>query len=79
MRKLKERIKRLALATAGINKSPVERIGLSPQLRPDWRRFFDKVLQFYKKTTLGRFSSILVGPSDRADCPTIRLPPNHPF
>jgi hypothetical protein len=45
MHMLKERIKRLALATAGINKPLVERIGLSPQLSPDWRHFFDKVLK----------------------------------
>jgi len=49
---IRERIKRLAVATANINKPPLERIGFSPELSPDWRQHLDDLLQ---KTTPGRF------------------------
>lgn len=39
MHAIRERIKRLAVATAKINKPLPERIGFSPELSPDWRRF----------------------------------------
>ena len=45
MHAIRERIKRLALATANIDKPLPERIGFSPELSPDWRRFLDDLLQ----------------------------------
>jgi len=45
MRLIRERIKRLALATSAINKPLPERIGFSPDLSPDWRQFLDELLQ----------------------------------
>ncbi len=45
MHAIRERIKRLAVATANINKPLPERIGFSPELSPDWHRFLDDLLQ----------------------------------
>ena len=45
MHAIRERIKRLALATANIDKPLPERIGFSPELSPDGRRFLDDLLQ----------------------------------
>lgn len=45
MHAIRERVKRLALATANINKPLPERIGFSPELSPDWRQFLDDLLQ----------------------------------
>jgi len=45
MRIIRERIKRLALATSGIKRPLPERIGFSPDLSSDWRRFLDELLQ----------------------------------
>ena len=42
---IRERINRLALATADINKSFPERIGIYPQPNPEWRQFLDDLLQ----------------------------------
>jgi hypothetical protein len=45
MHAIRERIKRLAVATANINKPLPERIGFSPELSPDWRQYLDDLLQ----------------------------------
>lgn len=45
MRTINERMKRLALATASINRPLPERIGFAPELSPDWRRFLAEILQ----------------------------------
>ncbi len=45
MHAIKERVQLLALATAEINRPLVERIGLSPQLSPGWRRFLEEILR----------------------------------
>jgi hypothetical protein len=45
MHAIRERIKRLAVATANINKPLPERIGFSPELSRDWRGFLDDLLQ----------------------------------
>jgi len=45
MRIIRERIKRFALATSGINKPLPERMGFSPDLSPDWHQFLDNLLQ----------------------------------
>ena len=45
MHAIRERINRLAVDTANINKPLPERIGLSPELSPDWRQFLDDLLQ----------------------------------
>ena len=45
MHAIRERIKHLALATAYITQPLPERIGLSPDLSPDWRQFLDDLLQ----------------------------------
>lgn len=45
MHAIKERVKRLAIATAGINRPLAERIGFSPKLSADWRQFLDELLQ----------------------------------
>jgi hypothetical protein len=45
MHAIRERVKRLALATANINRPLPERIGFSPELSPDWRQFLDDLLQ----------------------------------
>lgn len=45
MHAIRERIKRLAVATADINKPLPERIGFSPELSPDWRQYLDDLLQ----------------------------------
>ena len=45
MHAIRERIKRLAVATANINKPLPERIGFSPELISDWRQFLDDLLQ----------------------------------
>jgi len=45
MRIIRERIKRLALATSGIHRPLPERIGFSPDLSPEWRQFLDELLQ----------------------------------
>jgi len=45
MHAIRERIKRLAVATASINKPLPERIGFSPELSSDWRQFLDDLLQ----------------------------------
>ena len=45
MHAIRERIKGLAASTANIHKPLLERIGFSPELSPDWRRFFDDLLQ----------------------------------
>jgi len=45
MHAIRERINRLAVDTENINKPLPERIGLSPELSPDWRQFLDDLLQ----------------------------------
>ena len=45
MHAIRERIKRLAVATANINKPLPERIGLSPGLSSDWHQYLDDLLQ----------------------------------
>jgi len=45
MHMITERIKRLAIATAGANRPVAERIGLSPAPNADWREFLDDLLQ----------------------------------
>jgi len=45
MHAVRERIKRLALATANIDKPLPERIGFSPEFSPDWRQFLEDLLQ----------------------------------
>jgi hypothetical protein len=45
MRTIKERIRRLALTTTDITQPLPERIGFSPELSADWRRFLDELLQ----------------------------------
>ena len=45
MHMITERIKRLAIATAGANRPVAERIGLSPAPNSDWREFLDDLLQ----------------------------------
>jgi hypothetical protein len=45
MHAIRERIKRLAVVTANINKPLPERIGLSPGLSSDWRQYLDDLLQ----------------------------------
>jgi hypothetical protein len=45
MRVIRERVKRLAVATSGTNMPLPERIGLSPDLSPDWRQFLNELLQ----------------------------------
>jgi len=45
MHAIRERIKRLALATTDLNRPLPERIGFSPELSPDWRQFLDELLQ----------------------------------
>ena len=45
MHAIRDRIKRLAVATANINKPLPERIGFSPELTPDWRQYLDDLLQ----------------------------------
>ena len=42
---LRQRINRLALATASLKKPFPERIGFSPEPSPDWCRFLDDLLQ----------------------------------
>ena len=45
MHAIRERIKRLAVATAKIDKPLPERIGFSPELRPDCRQYLQDLLQ----------------------------------
>jgi hypothetical protein len=45
MRIIRGRIKRLAQATSDISRPLPERIGLSPDLSPDWRQFLDELVQ----------------------------------
>lgn len=45
MHAIGERIKRLAVATAKIDKPLPERIGFSPELSPDWRQYLEDLLQ----------------------------------
>ncbi len=45
MHAIRDRIKRLALASTSINRPLPERIGFSPDLSPDWRKFLDELLQ----------------------------------
>jgi hypothetical protein len=45
MHAIKERVKRLAIATGGTDRPLPERIGFSPKVSPDWRQFFDELLQ----------------------------------
>jgi len=45
MRAIREKVKRLALATANINKPLPERIGFSPELSPDWLQFLNDLLR----------------------------------
>lgn len=45
MHAIRERIRRLAVATANINKPLPERIGLFPKLTPDWHQYLDDLLQ----------------------------------
>lgn len=45
MHAIRERIKRLAVATAKIDKPLPERIGFSPELSPDWRQYLEDLLQ----------------------------------
>jgi hypothetical protein len=45
IRIIRERIKRLALATGGVKRPLPERIGFSPDLSPEWRQFLDELLQ----------------------------------
>ena len=45
MRIIRGRIKRLALATSDTSRPLPERIGISPDLSPDWRQFLDELVQ----------------------------------
>jgi hypothetical protein len=45
MHAIRDRIKRLALVSTSINRPLPERIGFSPDLSPDWRKFLDELLQ----------------------------------
>jgi hypothetical protein len=45
MHMITERIRRLAIATAGANRPVGQRIGLSPAPNSDWREFLDDLLQ----------------------------------
>jgi len=45
MHAIRDRIKRLAVATANVNKPLPERIGFSPELSSDWRQYLDDLLQ----------------------------------
>jgi len=45
MHAIRDRIKRLAVATANVNKPLPERIGFSPELSLDWRQYLDDLLQ----------------------------------
>lgn len=45
MRAIKDRVRRLARATAATNKPLAERIGFSPELNAGWRQFLDELLQ----------------------------------
>jgi hypothetical protein len=45
MHAIRDRIKRLAVATANINKPLPERIGFSPELSPERRQYLDDLLQ----------------------------------
>ena len=52
---INERIKRLALATASINKPLPERIGFSPELSPESHQFLDELRPLgLPGTTVGR-------------------------
>jgi hypothetical protein len=45
LRSIRERIRRLVVATAGMRLPLPERIGLIPKLSPQWREFFTNILQ----------------------------------
>ncbi|HMK23042.1 MAG TPA: hypothetical protein VK466_11965 [Terriglobales bacterium] len=45
MHRIRERIKRLALAATDLQRPLPERIGFVPELSPDWRQFLDDLLQ----------------------------------
>ena len=45
LRSIRDRIRRLAVATVGIRLPLPERIGLLPKLSPQWRDFFTSLLQ----------------------------------
>ncbi len=45
LRGIRERIRKQVIATATINVSLPERIGLVPKLSPQWREFFTSILE----------------------------------
>ncbi len=45
LRGIRERIRKLVIATTGLNAALPERIGLVPKLSPQWREFFTSILQ----------------------------------
>jgi hypothetical protein len=42
---IRERIRRIAEVTIGKDRPLAERLGLSPEVSPDWREFLDDLLQ----------------------------------